>query len=235
MRPRSWWCAAAMAGGVLASPAGAQQDDVLDYAAVRDAMPKMKAESARGSELGLKLHKLMDAIESTQDELNQRQLRSELKDTLIEYRATKLRLMEVVRPLTKVPTTDLTDQQVLDKLRLTDLSSVVWEDVFFDKCIRDLSGALGIPIRLQHRVVQKNTVSMRFQKAPAETILAALCNGFDLRYVIYGGEVVIYKKITPTEDRFLEYQKRHPEVKLKYWESEDAGGGMDGKKKGGGK
>ena len=234
MRPRTWWWAAALAGGVLASPAGAQSDELLDYAAVRKAMPKMRAESTLGSELGLKLHKTMDALESTQDELRQRELRTELRDTLVEYRATKLRLMEAVRPLTKLPTSNLSDQEVLDKLRLTDLSSVVWEDAFFDKCIRDLSNALGFPIRLQHRVVQKNTVSMRFQKAPAETILAALCNGFDLRYVIYGGEVVIYKKITPTEDRFLEYQKRHPEVKLKYWESEDASGAVD-KKKGGGK
>ena len=50
--------------------------------------------------------------------------------------------------------------------------------------------------------------------------------------MIHGGEVVIYKKITPTEERFLGYQKRHPEVKLKYWEKEDASGVVDTKKGG---
>ena len=93
---------------------------------------------------------------------------------------------------------------MLDKLRNTELTSVVWDaNTKFHKAVKDLSNALGFPIRLQHRVVQMNTVELRFSRAPAETILATLCNGFDLRYVIHGGEVVLYKKITPTEERFL--------------------------------
>jgi hypothetical protein len=142
--------------------------------------------------------------------------------------------MEAIRPLAKLPATELTEEQVLEKLRNTELTSVVWEGAHFDKCIRDLSRALGFPIRLQYRVVQKNTVDLRFSRAPAETILATLCNGFDLRYVIHGGEVVIFKKITPTEERFIKYQEKHPEVKLRYWEREDASGAID-QKKGGGK
>jgi len=236
MRPRSWWLAAAFAGGVFAAPAGAQDPSLeIDYLAVRKAMPQMQELAQQGNELATGLHKTMDALDSTQDELKQRELREQLRGQLEAYRAKKLESIDVIRPLVNIPTTDLTDEQILEKIRNTELNSVVWDNTFFDKCIRDLSGALEIPIRLQYRVVQKNTVTMRFQKAPAETILATLLNGFDLRYVIHGGEIVIYKKITPTEERFLDYQKRHPEVKLKYWEQEDASGAVDTKKKGGGK
>ena len=41
---------------------------------------------------------------------------------------------------------------------------------------------------------------------------------------VQDGEVVVFKKLTPNESRFLEYQAKHPEVKLKYWEREDASG-----------
>lgn len=231
MRPRSWWIAVGLAGAALATPAGAQ-DELLDYQAVRDALPKMRELSNLGSDFGTKLHKIVDGFDSTQDELEHRRLRGELRQVLGEYKTLKVQQMGVIRPLVRTPTTNLSDDQILAKIRETELTSVVWENANFDKCIRDLSGAIDIPIRLQFRVVQKNKVSMRFQKAPAETILATLCNGFDLRYVTYGGEIVVYKKITPTEERFLDYQKRHPEVKLKYWEREDASGHVDTSKGG---
>lgn len=235
MRARSWCVAALVAGGSLAAPAGAQDADLLDYQAVRDTLPKMREMSDQAFGYGEKLHKVMDAMASTADEQTLREHRAEIRRLLTEYRQLKLEQMAVIRPLVRVQTTSLTDDEILRKLRDTDLTSIVWEGSFFDKCVRDLSRALEIPIRLQHRVVQKNTVDMRFQKAPAETILATLCNGFDLRYVIHGGEIVIFKKITPTEERFLDYQKRHPEVKLKYWEKEDASGHVDTSKKGGAK
>jgi len=216
---------------VVPHPVGAQDAD-LDYQAVRDAMPRMRTLSDEGSALAVKLHELMSKLEGTEDAVEQKAIREELKTSLEKYRETKLAMIEVTRPLTGVRSSSLTDDQILAKIKETNLFGVSWDEANFDKCVRDLSQALEIPIRLQFRVVQKNKVSMRFQKTPAETILAALCNGFDLRYVIYGGEIVIYKQITPTEDRFLEYQKRHPEVKLRYWEQEDASGEYS-KKKGG--
>jgi hypothetical protein len=232
-RARSWVLAAALVGGALALPAGAQDAELLDYEAVRAAMPKMRELSDKGFAFGEKLHVVMDAMDATQDESKLRELRAELRTLLTEYRALKLEQTGVIRPLLRLTTTSMTDEEILRKLRDTDLTSIVWEDANFDKCVRDLSRALEIPIRLQHRVVQKNAVSLRFQKAPAEMILATLCNGFDLRYVIHAGEIIIYKKITPTEERFLDYQKRHPEVKLKYWQKEDASGHVDTSKGGG--
>ena len=232
MRPKSWWFAVAAAGMAVAAPAGAQ-DEMLDYLAVREAMPRMKELSAKGYDAALAIHKTADSLGATNDPHEQQSIREDLRKQISEYKAVKIGTIAAIRPLVKLPESGLTDQQVLDKLRDTELTSVVWEGAFFDKTIRDLSRAIDVPIRLQYRVVQKNSVDLRFMKAPAETILATLCNGFDLRYVIYGGEVVIYKKITPTEERFLDYQKRHPEVKLKYWEREDASGSVD--QKGGGK
>ena len=38
--------------------------------------------------------------------------------------------------------------------------------------------------------------------------------------VVLDGEVVVYKKLTPTETRFVEYQKKHPNAELRYWERE---------------
>lgn len=219
---------AAFAGAVVSAawePGRAHaQDGALDYQAVRDAMPRMKELSDRGAAAATQLHTLMAKLEETADGVEQRALREEIRKTLADYRTVKLEMIAVTRPLTGLTTTTLSDQQILDKIKNTELYGVAWEDTSFDKCVRDLSRAIDVPIRLQFRVVQKNTVTMRFQKTPAETVLAALCNGFDLRYVIYGGEIVVYKQITPTEDRFLEYQKRHPDVKLRYWEQEDASG-----------
>ena len=69
------------------------------------------------------------------------------------------------------------------------------------------------------------------RRAQASTILGSLCNYFELRYVIQDGEVVVFKKLTPNEYRFLEYQEKHPDVKLKYWEREDASGEYKKEKK----
>ncbi|MCG3133935.1 MAG: hypothetical protein HMLKMBBP_01202 [Planctomycetes bacterium] len=226
--------ALAVAAGSIAlaavpSPLPAE-DDRLDYQAVRAAMPQMKELAEQGHALVVAVHALVDKLESSADPKEKDALREQIRKSLVEYRAVKSRTISTVRPLVKIPQSKLTDAEVLEKLRGTDLHGISWDGAFFDKCIRDLSEAIGIPIRLQFRVVQKNQVSMLFQKAPAEMILATLCNGFQLRYVIHEGEIVIYKRITPTEDRFLEYQKRHPDVKLRYWESEDASGDV---KKGG--
>lgn len=214
-----------------AAPTVTAGDDLLDPALVRAVMPEMKEFSDKGGELVGRLHGVMEKLHATRDELEQRELRGQIRQILTDYRATKIGMIASVRRALQLPKSPLTDEEALSRLQNTDLEGIVWNDAFFDKCIRDLSRAIDVPMRLQYAVIQKNQVAMSFEKAPAEMILATLCNGFDLRYVIHDGEVVIYKKITPLENRFLEYQKRHPDVKLRYWEHEDASG--DVSKRGG--
>lgn len=224
----------ALPAGLLAfaaAPTVTAEDELLDPALVRAVMPEMKEFSDKGGELVGRLHGVMEKLHATRDELEQRELRGQIRQILTDYRATKVGMIASVRRALKLPKSPLTDEEALSRLQNTDLEGIVWNDAFFDKCIRDLSRAIDVPMRLQYAVIQKNQVAMTFEKAPAEMILATLCNGFDLRYVIHDGEVVIYKKITPLENRFLEYQKRHPDVKLRYWEHEDASG--DVSKKGG--
>lgn len=215
-----------------ASPTVTAEDELLDPQLVRAVMPEMKQLSDKGGELVGRLHGIMEKLHATRDELEQRELRGQIRQILTDYRATKTGMIASVRRALKMPSSPLSNEEALARLRGTDLEGIVWNDAFFDKCIRDLSRAIDVPIRLQYSVIQKNQVAMTFQKAPAEMILATLCNGFDLRYVIHDGEIVIYKKITPLENRFLDYQKRHPDVKLRYWEHEDASGDVS-KKKGG--
>ena len=205
------------------------EDAMLDPVAIRTALPLMKELSDKGGESVKRLHEIIEKMSATQDQQELKDLRTALRSTLIDYRATKSGMIDATRSVLKLPKSSLSDRTALEKLQNTELEGIVWNDAFFDKTIRDLSQAIGVPIRLQYNVIQKNQVSMSFAKAPAEMILVTLCNGFDLRYVIHEGEVIIYKKITPIENRFLDYQKRHPEVKLKYWEHEDASGDVSKK------
>jgi len=226
MRPCLHLTAAVTTVGLLcalAAPAAAQEG-LLDYQGVRDAIPEMQRLSEEASGAAKELHVLVDELEATRDGLKQGQIRERVRARLEGYHETKRTMLDTTRRVLGVEPTGLTDQEVVQKLAETNLLGIHWSDANFDKCVRDLSAAVAIPIRLQHRVVQKNKVTLDFASAKAETVLATLCNGFDLRYVVFDGEVVIYKKITPTEERFLEYQAKHPETKLKYWEREDASG-----------
>ncbi len=224
--------ASALVGAVIMWGATARGQDAppLDYQAVQDAIPLMKGLSDRSEQMSRKLHVLVDQLDASQDRTEQQKLRAEIRALLEEYLSLKKEMIQATRQVLGIRPAGYTDQEIVDKLASTNFFGIHWDNASFKKCIQDVSAHLGIPIRLQQRVVQRNTVSLNFAEAPAKTVLSTLCNGFDLRYVVHEGEIVIYKKITPTEERFLEYQKRHPEVKLKYWESEDASGDYKEKK-----
>lgn len=218
--------AAAVALPWLARPASAQDPDYeyLDYPVVRQAIPTMKELSDQAGENGRKLHVLVDQLSQDVGEEKAAELRVEVGKLLEEQLANKTKMVQVTKSILALPRSNLSDQRIFDILHDTELHSIEWKNENFRKCIRDLSAALSVPIRMHHRVVQLNKVEFSFNRQTADTVLAYICNGFDLRYVVYDGEIVVYKKITPTEERFLEYQKRHPETKLRYWDREGAGG-----------
>ena len=43
--------------------------------------------------------------------------------------------------------------------------------------------------------------------------------------------MMLFRRLTPNEVRFQEYEKAHPGVKLKYWDREDASGEYKKEKK----
>lgn len=213
------------------------QEDLpeLDYAAIRDALPRMSDLAKQGGENGRQLHALIDKLDSTTDPKLEGELRAELRTRLENHISIKQQVVNLSKGVLGLPGPDapgmLSDEEIRRRLADTQLRDIFWKKAPFAKCLRDLSRALKIPIRTQYHVVQRNTVDYKFRALPAETVLSTLCSGFDLRYVVFEGEVIVYKQITPNEERFLDYQRKHPDVKLKYWERQNADGSYEGEDK----
>ncbi len=228
MRSRKTLLVAALAAGVaLAAPAGENargQDELLDYGLVQRTLPRL---GELGDESGAAIRKLHDLVGRLDEGLTtpeRKATRAEIQKTVEGYLGSKQEMKRILREVLELPPVRLSDKEVMQTIHDTELFDINWNDTTFRKCMKDLSKALGLRVRLAYHVVQMNTVTMRFRRAQAATILGSLCNYFELRYVIQDGEVVIFKKLTPNESRFLEYQAKHPDVKLKYWEREDASG-----------
>lgn len=230
--------AAAFAAGaglaLLAAPADREalgKDKLLDYERVQRALPQLAEIGDRATADMLKLHGLTDKLETGLTTPERKQVREEIGESLRSYMVAKQDTKEALAPILDIRRSKHTDEEVMRIIYETELHEIHWTDSSFRKCIRDLSGALGVEIRMAYNVVQMNMVSMDFRSANASTILGSLCNYFQLRYVIQDGEVMLFKRLTPNEERFLEYQKKHPEVKLKYWERETASGEYKKEKK----
>ena len=235
MRPRTTsLCAALVAGAALAAPATPDahgKEKLLDYQLVQRTLPQLGELGEKTKASAVALHQLVDKLGTGLTTPEQAEVRNQIRAELESLTATKRKTVEVLRTVLELPASTRSDEEVMDVIHSRDLVGIRWDDVTFRKCVKDLSAALGIHIRMAYHVVQMNRVTMRFSRAPASTVLGSLCNYFRLRYTIQDGEVVLYKKITPNEDRFLEYQKKHPDVKLKYWEREDASGEYKKEKK----
>jgi hypothetical protein len=211
----------------LAAPGGEHargQDKLLDYELVQRTLPQLKELGGKSGTAMQRMHELTEKLESGLTTPERKATRAEIKQTVESYMGTKQEMKQVLRQVLEIPVIRRTDEDVMKAIHETELFDINWNDATFRKCMKDLSKALGVRVRLAYHVVQMNTVTMRFRRAQASTILGSLCNYFELRYVIQDGEVVVFKKLTPNESRFLEYQAKHPDVKLKYWEREDASG-----------
>ena len=238
MGPRKTLMAAAFAAGAglaaLAAPAGEDalgRDKLLDYERVQRALPQMSEIGDQATADMLKLHELTDKLDTGLTTPERKQVREEIGETIRSYMGAKQQTKKLLAPILGIRTSKHTDEEVMRIIHETELHEIHWNDVPFRKCIKDLSGALGIKIRMAYNVVQMNMITMDFRSANASTILGSLCNYFQLRYVIQDGEVMLFKRLTPNEERFLEYQEKHPTVKLKYWERESASGEYKKEKK----
>jgi len=217
--------------GGLGAPTAQAKDKFLDYEKVRKAVPEMGRLSDTGAKVNLTIQQKMEILTETDSEEKALAIRKELTPLLNEFLVAKTAMVELTKDVLGVHRSTLSDQEIFDKLTETTLQNVHWDNDQFKKCIRDISRALRIPIRLHYRVVQMNKVTFDFSRTRAEGVLNWICTGFDLRYLVYNGEIIIYKKMTPTEERFVAYQKKHPKVKLRYWDREQASGDYQNKEK----
>ena len=127
-------------------------------------------------------HPLDDVLQGVEHDVGSD---AESREHVVQVRAP-----EVLRDVLEIQAQPKTDEEIMEIIHETELFDVNWNDDTFRKCMKDLSKALGVRVRLAYHVVQMNTVTMRFRRAQASTILGSLCNYFELRYVIQDGEVV---------------------------------------------
>ncbi len=199
-------------------PSGAADGDLppLDYQAYWASVPETRALSKAGLDAVSKLHDLMTAlVDSEKDEKKSHAIRADVKGLLEDYRAGKVRMIALVDKALKTPAPTMTDLQILQKLRDTDLLDLHWREAYFKNCIRDVSERLRIPMVLSPKVVQLNTVSADFDRSSAAGVLRWLCEGFDLQYLVHNGQVLLTKKLDRSDERFQDYLKKHPD--WKYW------------------
>ncbi len=105
-RPACAAAAAVCAAFAWAVPAPlTAQDEALDYAVVREAMPAMRELSDKGAELIKKVHEFVDKHDATQDEQVRRELRGNIRATIAEYRDVKRKMILTTRPIVKLPGT----------------------------------------------------------------------------------------------------------------------------------
>jgi len=229
--------AAALAlGAALAAPGSEPAhggEKLMDYELVQRVIPELRALNKHGSENVAKLHAVFDTLdgEAAITTPERKKLRAEIKAALEDHLATKKEVVAKLRGVVGLPASGRADTEFMAKLHGTTLHGIRWNDATFRKCVNDLADALGLRIRMAYHVVQMNRVTLDFNEANAATVLTALCNYFHLRYTVVDGEIMLFKKLTPNEERYLDYQKKHPEAKLRYWDRESAGGDYDKKKK----
>ncbi len=223
-------------GAALAAPGSEPAhggEKLMDYELVQRVIPELRELNKHGSENIAKLHALFDELdgEAAITTPERKKLGEAAKVTLEDHLATKKEVVAKLRTAVDLPATGRADKEVMAKLHGTTLHGIRWNDATFRKCVNDLAGALGLRIRMAYHVVQMNRVSLDFNEANAATVLTSLCNFFHLRYTVVDGEIMLFKKLTPNEERYLDYQKKHPEAKLRYWDRETAGGEYDKEKK----
>lgn len=209
----------AVVGLLLFAPAGrARELDPIDYAAYYEVLPLMKEISEASNKSVGDIHTLMTELLGTADDAKAAGIRAQIRPLLVEHRKMKERMVEIVDRVLMKPGRDRSDIEALRALRDTVLRRVSWNNTFFKYVARDISQAIGVPIRLNAKVQELNTVEIGFPEISAEGVLTLICQNFGLKWIVYGGEFVVLKQIGPNEARFLAWEKDHGPVD---WIAED--------------
>jgi len=206
---------------LAAAPAGlakgGKKDKPLapfDYEAYFGSLKRMQEISEISNKNIKTLHHLMKELSREEPQSKEKEearlaaLRADVRKLLAEHRKLKLEMIGLAdRALIKKPS-GITDITALRRLRNTELHDVRWSDTFLKYVVKDLAKALDVPVRLQNNVQELNQVNMDFRTINADAALGIICTNFELKYIIYGGELTIYRQINRNEARFLEYEKK---------------------------
>ncbi|MHC4860281.1 MAG: hypothetical protein ACYTDY_09350 [Planctomycetota bacterium] len=205
-----------------AAPADAKGEkkklDPIDFNAYAKLLPKMKEINVKSRTFIYTLNKLVKALEQTLDDDKAAGLRAEIRKLLVDHRETKLQMIEYVDRALMKGEPERSDLDALRALRSTELKRVGWKNQFLKYVARDISQAIGVPIRLNAKVQELNQIEIFFPEITAEGVMQIICENFDLKYIVFEGEFLVLKKIGPNEGRFREWEKKHGKVD---WIGED--------------
>lgn len=202
------------------APAGLAKSPApdIDWDSYFAALPTMKELSQKSKQSIYDIHELVTGLEQTTDESKAIGLRRNLRKALENHRALKLEMIETVDKVLHRPEPARSDLETLRLFRYTTLNNVNWNNQFLKYVVRDLDQYTGIPMRLTAPVQELNQVDIRFPEVTAESALNLICQNFDLKWIIFEGEIIIYRQLNRNEERFLEYEKKHGKVD---WIAED--------------
>ena len=198
--------------------------DPINYEAYSQAIEEMKGINEQSKEFIYTLNKVVKKLEATKDDTAAAGLRAEIRQLLVEHRARKLKMIEFVDRARMRGEPDRSDLDAFRALRSTQLKRVGWKNQFLKYVSRDISQAIGVPIRLNAKVQELNQIEIYFPEISAEGVLNLICENFDLKWIIFEGEFLVLKKIGPNEGRFREWERKHGPVD---WIAEDEIGTLD--------
>jgi hypothetical protein len=210
---------------LLALPAGAQSNkdfelgDLVDLPLFFKEMDNLEALRLEARQLMINLDNLMKKLGEQPEPAEEKKLRAEVQQDLLELRRIKKTHIEKVNPIIRQEPSTLSDMDVLTRLRDTSLGSLDWQNKYFKDACAAITEVTGVKIWMNPKVNQFNGVFLRMPNAGAGTVLKFICHGFDLKWIVFEGQIYITKKIGPNEDRLQAYEKRHG--KIDYWRHED--------------
>ncbi len=206
---------------ILQPAATAKDLPPIDYNAYYELLPLMKEASDASNQSIRDLHTLMTKLSQTEDEDEAAGIRAQIRPLLLEHRKLKERMADLVDRVLLKKGPVRTNEDALRALRNTTLRRVSWSNTFLKYVARDISQAIGVPIRLNAKVQELNQVEINFPEISAEGVMDLICQNFDLKWIIFEGEFIVLKKIGPNEARFIKWEKKHGKVD---WIGEDKAG-----------
>jgi hypothetical protein len=201
----------------------------FDYKAYFTNLPRMQKITEQSNKNIKTLHTLMGDLGATksEDDAKANLIRAKIRRLLTNHRKLKLEMIGLSDKALKKPKPARTDVQALRALRKTELTGVRWSNTFLMDVAKEMAEAIEVPIYLANSVQELNRVNLDFDTIAAEAVMDIICSNFGLKYLVYGGEICMFRRLNRNEERFLAYEKKTG--KKVDWIAEDAAGTYDSK------